>query len=149
MLQNLAIAPDHRDVAVSRCILACFVPDRGTLAQVKDALAVPLRVVRLSMPFTGIGRRLPADVTSGRIDDLPDAAESLATAAGAGAEDLLIENAGQVQETAREVMSWPGWRWQLALVSKSDTECPLCRAPTTGEGDLSQRQNEPSAWLSP
>jgi adenylylsulfate kinase-like enzyme len=109
MLQNLAaIAPNHRDLAVSRCILAYFVPDRDTLAQIKDALAVPLRVVRLSMPFTEIERRLSADVTSGRIDDLRDAADSLATAAGA--EDLLIENAGQVQETAREVMSWLGWR---------------------------------------
>jgi hypothetical protein len=29
---------------------------------------------------------------------------------GAGVEDLLIENAGPVQEVAREVMSWLGWR---------------------------------------
>jgi hypothetical protein len=45
----------------------------------------------------------------GRMDDQRDAAESMATSAGAGAEDLLIEYAGPVQEIADEVMYWPGW----------------------------------------
>jgi len=111
MLRNLAaIAPSYRDLGVSRYVLAYFVPDRGTLDAIKEALAIPLRVVRLSVPFTEIERRLSADVTSGRMDDLRDAAESLATSAGAGVEDLLIETAGPVQEIAREVMCWLGWR---------------------------------------
>lgn len=110
MLRNLAaIAPNYRDLGVSRYVLAYFVPDSGTLARIRDALAVPLRVVRLSVPFTEVERRLSADVISGRVDDLRDAAEMLATSAGAGVEDLLIENAGPVQETARKVMSWLGW----------------------------------------
>jgi hypothetical protein len=66
--------------------------------------------VRLSVPIAEIERRLSADVTSGRMDDLRDAAESVATSAGAGVEDLLIENAGSVQEIAGQVMSWLGWR---------------------------------------
>jgi hypothetical protein len=111
MLRNLAaIAPNYRDLGVGRYVVAYFVLDRGTLDEIKDALAVPLRVVRLSVPITEIERRLSADVTSGRIDDLRDAAQSLATSAGAGVEDLLIENAGPVQEIAHEVMSWLGWR---------------------------------------
>lgn len=111
MLRNLAaIAPNYRDLAVSRYVLAYFVPDRGTLDQIKDALAIPLRVVRLSVPLSEIERRLSADVISSRSDDLRDAAESLATSAGAGVEDLLVESTGPVQEIAREVMSWLGWR---------------------------------------
>jgi len=111
MLRNLAaIAPNYRDLGVGRYVLAYFVPDRGMLDGIKDALAVPLRVVRLSVPFDEIERRLSADVTSGRKDDLRDAAESVAMSEGAGVEDLLIENAGPVQDVAREVMSWLGWR---------------------------------------
>ncbi len=37
-------------------------------------------------------------------------AQSLATSAGVGVEDLLIENSGPVQKIAREVISWLGWR---------------------------------------
>ena len=111
MLRNLAaVAPNYKDLGVDRYVLAYFVPDRGTLDRIRDALAVPLRVVRLSVPITEIERRLAADVTSGRMDDLRDAAESMATSAGAGLEDLLIENAGSVQEIAGQVMSWLGWR---------------------------------------
>jgi hypothetical protein len=111
MLRNLAaIAPNYQDLGVGRYVLAYFVPDRGTLDGIRHALAVPLRVVRLAVPITEIERRLSADVTSGRSDDLRDAAESMATSAGAGLEDLLVENAGPVQEIAAEVMSWLGWR---------------------------------------
>jgi hypothetical protein len=111
MLRNLAaVAPNYRDLCVGRYVLAYFVPDRGTLDAIKEALAVPLRVVRLSVPITEIERRLSADVTSGRKDDLRDAAESIAASAGVGVEDLLIENTGSVREIAGAVMSWLGWR---------------------------------------
>jgi hypothetical protein len=111
MLRNLAaIAPNYKGLGVGRYVLAYFVPDRRTLDAINDALAVPLRVVRLSVPITEIERRLSADVTSGRKDDLRDAAESIASSAGAVVEDLLIENTGPVQEIAGAVMSWLGWR---------------------------------------
>jgi hypothetical protein len=111
MLRNLAtIAPNYKGLGVGRYVLAYFVPDRRALDAINDALAVPLRVVRLSVPITEIERRLSADVTSGRKDDLRDAAESIASSAGAGVEDLLIENTGPVQEIAGAVMSWLGWR---------------------------------------
>jgi hypothetical protein len=111
MLRNLAaIAPNYKGLGVGRYVLAYFVPDRRTLDAINDALAVPLRVVRLSVPITEIERRLSADVTSGRKDDLRDAAESIASSAGADVEDLLIENTGPVQEIAGAVMSWLGWR---------------------------------------
>jgi len=110
MLRNLAaVAPNYKGLGVGRYVLAYFVPDRGTLDAIKDALAIPLQVVRLSVPITEIERRLSADVTSGRKDDLRDAAESIAASAGVGVEDLLIENTGPVQAIAGSVLSWLGW----------------------------------------
>jgi adenylylsulfate kinase-like enzyme len=110
MLRNLAaIAPHYRELGVARYLLAYFVPDRAILDGIRDALAVPLRVVRLTVPIAEIEQRLSADVTSGRQDDLRDAAESIAAREGAGVEDLLIENAGPLPEIAARVMSWLGW----------------------------------------
>jgi len=70
---------------------------------------VPLRVVRLSVPLHDIERRLAGDVTSGRRDDLRDAASSIAAGEGAGVEDVVVGNDRPVGTVAREVMSWLGW----------------------------------------
>src|ERR1700722_11084500 len=110
MLRNLAaIAPSYRDLGVIRYVVAYFVPDGRTLQQIKDALGVRLRVLRLSVPVAEIERRLIADVTSGRKDDLRDAAEAVATSAGIGLEDLLVDRTESVQKLAGQVMSALGW----------------------------------------
>jgi hypothetical protein len=56
-----------------------------------------------------IEQRLAADVTSGRRDDLRDAAASIAASEGVGVEDLVVKNDRPVSEIAREVMAWLGW----------------------------------------
>jgi hypothetical protein len=110
MLRNLeAIAPHYKELGVPRYVLAYFVPDRATLEGIRAALAVPLRVVRLTVPIAEIRRRLSSDMTSGRQDDLRDAAESIATSAGAGLEDLQLENAWPLPDVAARVMSWLDW----------------------------------------
>jgi adenylylsulfate kinase-like enzyme len=111
MVRNLtAIAPHYKELGVGRYVLAYFVPNRATLDGIRKALTVPLRVVRLTVPITEIERRLSSDVTSGRQDDLRDAAESIEAAEGAGIEDMLIENTRPLPEIAAQVMSWLGWR---------------------------------------
>jgi hypothetical protein len=70
---------------------------------------VPLRVVRLSVSLPDIQRRLASDVTSGRHDDLRDAAASIAEGEGVGVEDIVINNDRAVRTVAHEVMSWLGW----------------------------------------
>jgi len=110
MVRNLAaVAPNYRGIGVCTYVLAYFVRDAGTLEAIRDALGVPLRVVRLSVPVAVIERRLAFDVTSGRRDDLRDAAESLAASEGVGIEDLVIENDRPVHVIAHAVMSWLGW----------------------------------------
>jgi hypothetical protein len=110
MLRNLAaVAANYRDLRVGKYVAAYFVRDRDALHQVKDALGVPLRVVRLSVPLPEIKRRLAADVTSGRRDDLRDAAASIAASEGVGVEDLVTGNDRAIAEIARELMAWLGW----------------------------------------
>jgi hypothetical protein len=76
---------------------------------VRDALGLPLRVVRLEVPPRGMGRRLAGDVTSGRRDDLRAAAASIVAAEGTGVEDMVIGNGRPVGVAARAVMTFLGW----------------------------------------
>ena len=110
MLRNLAaVAPNYRAAGIETYVLAYFVPDRAARHSIAQALGVPLRVVRLALPMPDIEQRLASDVTSGRRDDLRDAAGSVAAGEGVGVEDIVISNDRPVTVVAREVMSWLGW----------------------------------------
>ena len=110
MLRNLAaVAANYRDAGINRFVLAYFVRDLETLRGIREAVRVPLRVVRLSVPLREIERRLARDVTSGRRDDLRDAISSLERGIGLGVEDVAMDNDRPVASIARDVMSWLGW----------------------------------------
>jgi hypothetical protein len=59
---------------------------------IRAALDLPLKVVWLAVPLAVIEQRLASDVTSGRRDNLREAAEQIATAEGVGLEDVTIVN---------------------------------------------------------
>ncbi len=106
MLQNLtAVAANYRRAGIRLFVLAYFVRSHGEVASVREALGLPLRVVRLEVPLPDIERRLVGDVTSGRRDDLREAA----AAEGAGVEDVVIGNDRPVGVVARDVMTFLGW----------------------------------------
>jgi adenylylsulfate kinase len=106
MLRNLAaVASNYRDAGVDVFIVAYFIRDRDAL----HATGMSLRVVRLSVPLLAIEQRLAADVTSGRGDDLREAASSIAIGEGVGVEDVTVVNDRPVGLVAREVMTWLGW----------------------------------------
>jgi adenylylsulfate kinase-like enzyme len=110
MLRNLAaVASNYRDAGVSVFVAAWFVRDHDALRGVREAVGVPLRVVRLTVPLPEIERRLAADLTAGRRDDLREAAASIAAGEGAGVEDLVVANDRPVVAVAHEVMAWLGW----------------------------------------
>ena len=110
MLRNLtAVASNYRDAGVSTFVLAWFVRDQGALRGVQEAVGVPLRVVRLSVPLPDIERRLAVDATTERQDDLQVAAASIAAGVGVGVEDAVVDNDRPIQVVAREVMTWLGW----------------------------------------
>jgi hypothetical protein len=110
MLRNLAaVASNYREAGIGLFILAYFVRDQGALRGVRKAAGMPLRVVRLSVPLPEIEQRLATDVTSGRRDDLREAAASIAAGEGVGVEDLAMANDRPVTVIAQEVMTWLGW----------------------------------------
>jgi hypothetical protein len=110
MLQNLtAVAANYRRAGIRFFVLAYFVRSPGEVNGVRDALGLPLQVVRLTVPLPDIERRLVGDVTSGRRDDLRAAAASIAAAEGVGVEDAVISNGRPIGAVARDVMAVLGW----------------------------------------
>jgi hypothetical protein len=53
--------------------------------------------------------RLAGDVTSGRRDDMREAAASISAAEGVGVEDVTIKNDRPIGIVARDVMTFLGW----------------------------------------
>jgi adenylylsulfate kinase len=110
MRQNLAaVAANYRAAGIELFVLAYFVRSAGEVDGVQTALGLPLRVVRLTVPLPDIRQRLAGDVTSGRRDDVREAAASMAAAEGVGVEDVTIKNDRPVGIVARDVMTFLGW----------------------------------------
>ena len=110
MLQNMAaVAANYRRAGIRLFVLAYFVRSPSEVDAVREALGLPLRVVRLEVPLHDIERRLGGDVTSGRRDDLRAAAASIAAAEGAGVENMVIGNDRPVGVVARDVLTFLGW----------------------------------------
>ena len=74
-----------------------------------EAVGVPLRVVRPTMPLEGIRQRLASDPTAERADTLREAEAQLAGYEGVGTEDLVVANDRPIATVAGEIMSWLGW----------------------------------------
>jgi hypothetical protein len=110
LLQNLAaVTANYRRAGIRLFVLAYFVCGPGEMAGLRTALGLPLRVARLVVPLPDIEQRLASDVTSGRRDDVREAAASIAAAEGVGVEDVTISNDRPVGVVARDVMRFLGW----------------------------------------
>ena len=64
-------------------VLAYFVSSHDQLQGIREAVGVPLRVVRLSVPLPDIEQRLASNVTTERREEAQEAARQIATGAGA------------------------------------------------------------------
>jgi hypothetical protein len=110
MLRNLAaVVSNYREAGISVFVLAYFVRDQDALRGIREAVGVPSRVVRLAVPLPDIEKRLAADVTTERQEDLREAGGQIATGEGVGLEDAMVANDRPVAVVARKVMSWLGW----------------------------------------
>lgn len=111
MLRNLAaVSANYREAGVGLFVVAYFIRDHNALRGVRAAVGVPLRVVRLTVPWGEIRQRLAADVTSGRQEDLREAAAQMAASEGVGVEDLVVANDRPIGVVAGEILSWLGWQ---------------------------------------
>lgn len=109
-LKNVSdVVANYLAAGVTHFVMALAVRDRSQLDQLVVAASVPLRVVRLDVSPMEIERRLRADPTTGRGDDLREATMWLANSTGVGFEDLAIGNVGPIQEVAQVIVEWLGW----------------------------------------
>lgn len=110
--QNVsAVTGNYRRAGVRYLVVAGSVSGPGELQGLRDALGVPVRVVRLAVPLSEIERRLRGAVTTARVrDDLPVARRWIAEQSGEGLEDLTVAADRPVSEVAHEVLEWLGWR---------------------------------------
>jgi hypothetical protein len=110
MLLNLgAVVHNYIDVGVEHFVLARSIRDRSELDSLSASLPMPLRVVRLDLELNEIERRLRSDVTTGRQDDLLEAARWTSESLGVGIEDLTITNDRPIRDVACEILEWLGW----------------------------------------
>lgn len=110
MLTNLAaVVGNYLAVGVRFFVLAYAVRGATELDDIRAVLPMPLKVVRLTVPMAEIGRRLGSDVTTGRQEDLREAAVWVASARGAGIEDPTVPNDRPIREVALDVLNRLGW----------------------------------------
>ena len=108
--QNLAaVTTNYRRAGIKLFVLAYFVRSTAKVHGIKEALGLPLKVARLTVPLAVIEQRLASDATSSRCDDLREAAASIAIAEGAGLEDVTISNDRPINIVAQEVVTFLGW----------------------------------------
>ena len=111
MMTNLAaVAANYRRAGIARFILAHTVDSLTDVQEIRAALDAPLRVVRLDVPLEVVERRLGADPTAGRQDDLRRARIWLAQGRGRGLADLAVSNDRPVRQVAAEIVAWLGWQ---------------------------------------
>lgn len=110
MMQNVdAVVGNYYATGVRRFALAGTVSSTDELDELRAALAMPLTVVRLTVPIQEIARRLGDSVTAGRQDDLRVARESIASGRGEEIGDLVIDNNRPIREATLQVVSTLGW----------------------------------------
>jgi hypothetical protein len=107
LINLAAVVANFREAGVGLFVLAYFIED--VLRRVREAAGMPLRVVRLTVPFPEIRQRMVTDVTSGRQDDLRNAEVQVAESQGVGLEDLVVANDRPIGTVAQEIMNWLGW----------------------------------------
>jgi len=95
---------------VRRLALAWSIRDREQLDELRLAVPVPLRVVRLYVDAAVVQRRLATDPTQERReDDLRVAHDWLAAGRGLGLEDLVLPGDQPVRETSEAMCRWLCW----------------------------------------
>src|SRR6202034_1642702 len=127
-----ALVENYRGVGVRLFVLAYAVPDAAYLAHLERTLGMPVKVVRLTVSLADITRRLQSDVTTGRQDDLREAAAWLATSQGAGIEGLTMANDRPIREVAAAILDWMGVAG-AAIHQGNQRRCrpPLVQATST------------------
>jgi hypothetical protein len=110
MLQNLAALVDNYSaVGVRFFVLAGAIRDAAELDDLKAELPMTLRVVRLTVTLPEIEKRLRPDPTTGRREDLREAAAWVASSVGVGIEEATVSNERPIREVVADILGRLGW----------------------------------------
>jgi hypothetical protein len=110
MIANLAaVAGNQRAAGMTRFLLAGSFADPSQVDDLRAALDMPMRVVRLTAPVDVIERRLGVHSTSGRHDDLEQARRDLVSGTSEQLGDVVVDSDRPIREVADEILGWLGW----------------------------------------
>ena len=110
LLTNLAsVVRNYRALGIERFVLAGWVGDARELDGLRSTMAMPMRVVRLTLGYDEIVRRSGPGQNTGRADDMTQTAAWPAAGAGEGLEDLAIPNEAPALDVATTILAWMGW----------------------------------------
>lgn len=105
----------HRGFRVRQEFGARAVGSRWELDSLQAILPMPLRAVRLGVPLSDIQNRRRCNVTTGRRDDLREAARWIETSRGTGIEDVTVSNDRPIRDVVAEVLDWLGFVGTIVL----------------------------------
>lgn len=110
-LQNLnLVCRSFLDEGVRRLAIAWSIRSHEHLVAARQAVPVPVRVVRLTLEAAVVEHRLASDPTQERRQsDLQVAREWLATDRGVGLEDTTVSADQPVRQISEAVCRWLGW----------------------------------------
>ena len=110
MLQNLAaVVANYRAAGITRYVAAGWVEGPAEVDGIREAIGMPLAVVRLVAPIDVIERRLTPSPTALRHEDLESARRELARPEPRVAGDLVVPSDRPITDVATEILSWLGW----------------------------------------
>ena len=111
MLEHLALVVGNlRRRGNDRFVLAGAVMRDAEWQAIRDTMAMPIRLVRLTAAPEVIRDRFAAEPTSGRLDDQQQTETWLAAPGDDEPRpDLVITNDGPIAETATTILGWTGW----------------------------------------
>jgi hypothetical protein len=104
-----AVVGNFRAAGVRRFILPRSVRDHTELSEIAEAAGIPLRVAALRVPLAVVERRLSADPTEARQDDLRVARQWYADGIGEGLAEIVLDNDRPIRTVATELLAWLGW----------------------------------------
>jgi adenylylsulfate kinase-like enzyme len=108
--ENLAlVVANYRRRGNDRFLLAHAVRHANQLDLLREAIAMPLRVVRLTLPLEEIRRRAAPDPTMGRAYDLERTEAWLAAGEEPEIADLVVTNDRPIDAVANEILDWLDW----------------------------------------
>ncbi len=110
MLRNLtSVVDNYRSVGVDHFVVALWLRSEADVLHLEVAMGMPIRAVELTVPMDVIERRLAADPTTGRQEDLEEARRQVSGSVGIGLGDLVIDNDRPLLGVAHEIIKWLDW----------------------------------------